>query len=91
VANIEKVSGIESNVDVVISQLKGASRVRVAKEGIVSFWPLNATLASIFFLYYLGGLLNFFRTIFSTTMPTDAGIEPRTVATGALAVRRSNH
>ncbi len=24
-------------------------------------------------------------------MPTDAGIEPRTVATGALAVRRSNH
>jgi hypothetical protein len=26
-----------------------------------------------------------------STMPTDAGIEPRTVATGALAVRRSNH
>ncbi len=25
------------------------------------------------------------------TVPTDAGIEPRTVATGALAVRRSNH
>jgi hypothetical protein len=24
-------------------------------------------------------------------VPTDAGIEPRTVATGALAVRRSNH
>ncbi len=24
-------------------------------------------------------------------MPTDADIEPRTVATGALAVRRSNH
>ncbi len=23
--------------------------------------------------------------------PSDAGIEPRTVATGALAVRRSNH
>ncbi len=24
-------------------------------------------------------------------VPTDAGIEPRTVATGALAARRSNH
>ncbi len=26
-----------------------------------------------------------------STVPTDAGIEPRTVATGALPVRRSNH
>ncbi len=26
-----------------------------------------------------------------STVPTAAGIEPRTVATGALAVRRSNH
>ncbi len=26
-----------------------------------------------------------------STVPTDAGIEPRTVATGPLAVRRSNH
>ena len=26
-----------------------------------------------------------------STVPTDAGIEPRTVATSALAVRRSNH
>jgi hypothetical protein len=26
-----------------------------------------------------------------STVPTDAGIEPRTVATGALAIRRSNH
>ncbi len=26
-----------------------------------------------------------------STVPTDAGIEPRTVATGALAVRHSNH
>jgi hypothetical protein len=26
-----------------------------------------------------------------STVPTDAGIEPRTVATCALAVRRSNH
>ncbi len=40
----------------------------------------------------------FFNTFFcficrpsDSTVPTDAGIEPRTVATGALAVRRSNH
>jgi hypothetical protein len=26
-----------------------------------------------------------------STVPTDAGVEPRTVATGALEVRRSNH
>jgi hypothetical protein len=26
-----------------------------------------------------------------STVPTDTGIEPRTVATGALTVRRSNH
>jgi hypothetical protein len=26
-----------------------------------------------------------------STVPTDAGIEPKTVATSALAVRRSNH
>jgi hypothetical protein len=26
-----------------------------------------------------------------STVPTDAGIEPGTVETGALAVRRSNH
>jgi hypothetical protein len=26
-----------------------------------------------------------------STVPTDAGIEPRTVATGALTVRHSNH
>jgi hypothetical protein len=37
----------------------------------------------------------FFRVIFNTassdsTVPTDAGIEPRTVANGALAVRRLN-
>jgi hypothetical protein len=49
------------------------------------------------YIYFLEGF--FFGTIFSTaysaapqtTVPTDAGIEPRTVATGALAVRRSNH
>ncbi len=44
---MEKVNETESNVDVVISQLKGASRVRVAKEGIVRLWSLNVTLAPV--------------------------------------------
>jgi hypothetical protein len=34
----------------------------------------------------------FFKIFFGdSTVPTDAGIEPRTIATGALAVRCSNH
>jgi hypothetical protein len=50
--------------------------------------------------YFLGDFLIFFFVLYSallhlppsdSTVPTDAGIEPRTVATSALAVRRSNH
>jgi hypothetical protein len=58
-------------------------------------------LNSLFFFGGGGGFFFFFiHTIFSTvficrpsdsTVPTDVGIEPRTVATGALAVRHSNH
>ncbi len=36
-------------------------------------------------------LCTFFITSSSSTLSEDTGIEPRTVATGALAVRRSNH
>jgi hypothetical protein len=53
-----------------------------------------------YILYFLGGIIIFF-VLYSTllhlpsppdsTVPTDAGIESRTVATGALAVRRSYH
>ncbi len=43
----------------------------------------------IFFSYYIQHC--FICRPSDSTVPTDAGIEPRTVATGALAVRRSNH
>ncbi len=53
-----------------------------------------------FFLIFFGGIFSFcsynIQHCFicrpsDSTVPTDAGIEPRTVATSALAVRRSNH
>jgi hypothetical protein len=43
----------------------------------------------LFFSYYIQHC--FIYRPSDSTVPTDAGIEPRTVATGALAVRRSNH
>ncbi len=42
-----------------------------------------------FFSYYIQHC--FICRPLDSTVPTDAGIEPRTVATGAKAVRRSNH
>jgi hypothetical protein len=55
----------------------------------------------IFFLkYFFGEFFFFFFVLYSTllhlppsdsTVSTDAGTEPRTVATGALAIRRSTH
>jgi hypothetical protein len=54
----------------------------------------------MFFLYIFGGIFSIFSYNIhhcficrpsDSTVPTDAGIEPRTGATGALAVRRSNH
>jgi hypothetical protein len=53
-----------------------------------------------FLKYFFGGFFSFcsynIQHCFicrpsDSTVPTDAGIEPRTIATGALAVRRSNH
>jgi hypothetical protein len=43
----------------------------------------------LFFSYYIQHC--FICRPSDSTVPTDAGIEPRTVATGALAIRRSNH
>ncbi len=43
----------------------------------------------LFFSYYIQHC--FICRPSDSAVPTDAGIEPRTVATGALAVRRSKH
>ncbi len=50
---------------------------------------VSAAAISIFFSYCTQHC--FICRPSDSTVPTDAGIEPRTVATGALAVRRSNH
>jgi hypothetical protein len=47
------------------------------------------------FIFFLSFLSYYIQHCFicrpsNSTVPTDAGIEPRTVATSALAVRRSN-
>jgi hypothetical protein len=42
-----------------------------------------------FFSYYIQHCFICYPS--DSTVPTDAGIEPRIVATGVLAVRRSNH
>jgi hypothetical protein len=49
----------------------------------------NIFLEIFFFAYYIQHC--FICRPSDYTVPTDAGIETRTVATGALAVRRSNH
>jgi hypothetical protein len=57
--------------------------------------PIERTISyGIFFFWGGGGYSLFVHFCFicrplDSTVPTDAGIEPRTV--GALAVRRSNH
>jgi hypothetical protein len=62
-------------------------------------WEIEGKVAN-FFIYFFGGFFLFFSCYIQHcficrpsdyTVPTDAGIEPRTVATGALTVRRSNH
>jgi hypothetical protein len=67
---------------------------------LLSQWPsseVNQIEKYFFFKYFLGGFFLFFPYniqhcfIFrpsDSTVPPDAGIEPRTVATGALAVRK---
>jgi hypothetical protein len=73
----------------------------------VNFWlsRLSVVGVSVFFMlnfskYFLGGFFSFclynIQHCFicrpsNSNVPTDAGIELRTVATDALAVKRSNH
>jgi hypothetical protein len=59
-------------------------------------WLLDNCLFDLSFFFFFGGGGDFliFFVLYSyaaTIVPTDAGIERTTVATGALAVRRSNH
>ncbi len=65
-------------------------------------WGMHAHPLSLHFFFFWGGDLFLFFSSYNiqhcficrpsdSTVPTDAGIEPRTVATSALAVRRSNH
>ncbi len=61
--------------------------------------PHSLFLIFLNFFYFWGEFFSFFYYIqhcficrpSDSTVPKEAGIEPRTVATGALAVRRSNH
>ncbi len=68
----------------------------------ITLQPLPSEFPYIFFVkIFFGGIFSlFFPYVIQhcficrpsdSTVPTDAGIEPRTVATGALAVRRSKH
>jgi hypothetical protein len=53
------------------------------------------TARNAFLQIFLRGFFIIIRTLIITasdsTVPTDAGIEPRTVATDALTFRRTNH
>jgi hypothetical protein len=67
----------------------------------LQFWCYCPSSQRMFFFkYFLGDFFYLFSYYIhhsficrptDSTVPTDAGIEPRTVATDALAVRRSNH
>ncbi len=58
--------------------------------GWISFF-LNIFWGDFFYLFPYNIQHCFICRPSDSTVPTDAGIEPRTVATGALTARRSNH
>ncbi len=84
------------------SETSGLQNVRVTKCQVYKTSGLQKrpVAKKLFFFYFFGGFFIFFPYCIQhcficrpsdSTVPTDAGIEPRTVATGALAVRHSNH
>ncbi len=91
-----KVSLIEENIGVIGEDAEGNNRRRERRGMGRSFFFF------FFFSFFLGGGDFFSFCSYNiqhcficrpsdSTVPTDAGIVPRTVATGVLAVRRSNH
>ncbi len=74
--------------------------VCIVGNALMSIRIADVEMNIFFFKYFFGGFFLFFSYYIQhcficrpsdSTVPTDAEIEPRTVATGALAVRRSNH
>jgi hypothetical protein len=88
--------------DVVVREVDGVVEVVDVVSVVVRVVVKGSAILGMFFFfkYFLGDFFSFFSYNIQhcficrpsdSTVPTDAGIEPRTVATGALAVRRSNH
>jgi hypothetical protein len=92
----QEARGGEAGEQVCFKHLKVKTDVRTVR--ISALFDKN--IPNTIFYYFLGGFFLFFSYYIQhcficrpsdSTVPTDAGIEPRTVATCALAVRRSNH
>jgi hypothetical protein len=66
-------------------------KARLNFSNAVILFFLNIFLGGFFYSFSYNIQHCFICRPSDSTVPTDAGIEPRTVATCALAVRRSNH
>ncbi len=77
-----------NSMDEKLVRLLSQLRPRIRPQDLVEFFFFGGG-TFLFFSYYIQHCFIFRPS--DSTVPTDAGIEPRTVATSALAVRRSNH